>query len=77
MSLTPEWDKIIELEEIVERQLEALVDLVNIVEDDHYKCDIDSDEKCDLLEDGEWQIAYHHGAIRQAKQAIAKSKGGE
>jgi len=56
--------------------LEALVPLVEIVEDDHYKCNIDSDEECYMgWEDGEWQIAYHHGAIRQARQAIAMTKG--
>jgi len=50
--------------------------LVEIVEDDHYKCNIDSDEECYMgWEDGEWQIAYHHGAIRQARQAIATAKG--
>ena len=55
--------------------LEALEALVDIVEDDHYKCDIDSDEECNMgWEDGEWQIRYHHGAVRQAKQAIARAK---
>ena len=42
----------------------------------------------DIVEDGaqlgayapalrKWQIRYHHGAVRQAKQAIATAKGGE
>ena len=54
--------------------LEPLEALVDIVEDDHYKCDIDSDEECHLLADGEWQIKYQHGALRQAKQAIKQIK---
>jgi hypothetical protein len=65
-----------ELEGLVKEQLEALESLVDIVEGDHYKCDIDSDEECYLMEDGEWQVAYHHGAIRRAKQLITNAKGG-
>lgn len=51
--------------------LEPLEALVDIVEDDHYKCDIDSDEECHLLADGGWQIKYQHGALRQAKEYLA------
>ena len=56
--------------------LEVLEALVEIIEDDHYKCDINSDEDCDLLE-SEMEIRYQHGRLREAKQAIAKAKGGE
>ena len=64
MSLTPEWDKIIELGEIVE---ELHMHLSN----DHYKCDFDDDEDCYMDE------ADKHELIRRAGQAIAKAKGGE
>jgi hypothetical protein len=59
------------------RAIDALVDLVTIVENDHYKCDIDS-EDCDsiytLAETDAWPIEYLHGAIRRANQSIAKAK---
>jgi len=57
-------------------EVELLEALVGLVEDEHYKCDLDSDEECKLLEDGEWQIEYQHGAVRRAKQYIANAKGG-
>ena len=47
--------------------LSALTALVESVEDDHYKCDIDSDEDCWLDE------ADKHAVMRGAKQAIAKA----
>jgi hypothetical protein len=80
MSLTPEWDKIIEdkiieLEGLVKGQLEALEALVDIVEDDHYKCNIDSDEDCVRTAFAISAVEYMHGAIRQARQAIAMAKG--
>jgi hypothetical protein len=53
--------------------LEALVDLVEIVDDDHYKCDLDSDEYCDITDEGGWHVKHHN--LRLAKQAIAKAKG--
>ena len=49
--------------------LQALEYLAGIVEDDHYKCDIDSDEDCWLDE------ADKHAVMRGAKQAIANAKG--
>ena len=55
--------------------LEALVPLVEIVEDDHYKCNIDSDEDCVDVTDTDSAVEYIHGAIRQARQAIAMAKG--
>ena len=55
--------------------LEALEALVQIIEEDHYKCDINSDEDCDLLK-SEREIRHQHGRLREAKQAIAKAKGG-
>ena len=53
----------------------ALLHLIDIVEGDHYKCDMDSDEECDLLEHGSWQVAYHHGAIRRARQLTNEPLG--
>ena len=53
--------------------LKALADLLGILEDDHYKCNLDSDESC---RQGIWQTEYQHGAVRRAKQAIAKARGG-
>jgi hypothetical protein len=55
--------------------IEALVPLVEIVEDDHYKCNIDSDEYCVDVTDTVSAVEYIHGAIRQARQAIAMAKG--
>jgi hypothetical protein len=57
--------------------LESLMDLVEIVEDEHYRCDFDSDSECFrfLLEADAWQIKGKHGAMRQARQAIAMAKG--
>ena len=54
--------------------IDALVDLVTIVENDHYKCDITSNGDCHLMESDSWQIEYIHGSIRRAKQSIAKAK---
>ena len=48
--------------------LEALVDLVEILADDHYKCDLDV-EDCWLDE------ADKHVVMRKARQAIAKATG--
>jgi hypothetical protein len=57
--------------------LEALEALVRIAEDDHYKCDLDSDEDCVDVTDTDSAIEYLHGAIRGAKAAIANVTGGE
>lgn len=70
-------EEIVDIDEATElfSVVEALLDMV---EDDHYKCNIDSDEMChNMDEEDQWQIAYQHGAIRAAKQAIAKAKGAE
>ena len=56
--------------------LEALEALVRIAEDDHYKCDLDSDEDCVDVTDTDSAIEYLHGAIRGAKAAITKATGG-
>jgi hypothetical protein len=49
--------------------LEALEDTCSILEDDHYKCNIDSDQDCRLHEE------FNHAVMRRANQAIAKAKG--
>jgi hypothetical protein len=48
--------------------------MYSILEDDHYKCDLESDEECDLMGmgDSEWQIEYNHGLLREAKQLLEK-----
>ena len=48
--------------------------MLSILEDDHYKCDLESDEECDLMGmgDSEWQIEYNHGLLREAKQLLEK-----
>ena len=57
------------------RELEKLIgELVDLVDIDHYQCDLYSDKKCYVLGDGEWQIRYQHGLIRKAKQAIEESE---
>jgi hypothetical protein len=48
--------------------LAALVDLVEIVTDDHYCCDLDLDE------DGWLGEADKHEVMREARQAIANAK---
>lgn len=58
--------------------LEALEALVDIVEDEHYKCELDllvtvldfADEDCWIDE------ADNHAVIRRARQAIVNAKGG-
>ena len=50
--------------------LEALEALVDIVEDEHYKCELDVDEDCWLDE------VDKHEVMRKARQAVAKAKGG-
>ena len=42
----------------------------SLLEDDHYKCDIESNDECDLMDNGAWQIEYTHGTLRDAKHAI-------
>ena len=49
--------------------LEALVDLAEVVKDDHYKCNIYSDVDCWLDE------VDKHPVMLRAEQAIAKAKG--
>ena len=48
--------------------------MLSIMEDDHYKCDLESDDDCDLMGmgDSEWQIEYNHGLLREAKQLLEK-----
>ena len=50
--------------------------MLSILEDDHYKCDLESDEECRLMGmgDNEWQIEYHHGVLREAKQILDKGE---
>jgi len=58
--------------------LKTLIDLLEIMNDDHYKCDLDSDQECDLTDEGGWQVKHYN--MRLAIQAIAKAtgqKGGE
>ena len=45
--------------------------LLEIMEDDHYKCDLHSDEDCDLNTEGGWQVKHHE--MRLAKQVIDKT----
>ena len=47
--------------------------LLEIMEDDHYKCDLHSDEDCDLTTEGGWHVKHHE--MRLAKQAIDKATG--
>ena len=47
--------------------------LLEIMEDDHYKCDLHSDEDCDLTSEGGWHVKHHE--MRLAKQAIDKATG--
>ena len=49
--------------------------LLEIMEDDHYKCDLHSDEDCDLTTEGGWHVKHHE--MRLAKQAIDKATGQE
>ena len=48
--------------------------MLEILEVDHMKCDLASDEECELMGmgDSEWQIEYHHGLMREAKQLLEK-----
>jgi hypothetical protein len=55
--------------------LAALKALLEIMEDDHYKCDLHSDEDCDLTTEGGWHVKHHE--MRLAKQAIDKATGRE
>ena len=50
--------------------LEALEEMRDILEDDHYKCDIGSDGDCWLDE------ADKHAVMRRAEAAVAEAKGG-
>jgi len=63
------------MDKLTSELLEALMDLVEIVEDDHYKCNIDSEEDCVRTAFAISAVEYMHGAIRQARQAIAMAKG--
>ena len=42
----------------------------SLLEDDHYDCNLESNDACRNIEDGAWQIEYTHGTLRDAKQAI-------
>lgn len=48
--------------------------LYTVLQDDHYDCDIPSNEECRVMgmTDSEWQIEYHHGLLREAKQLLEK-----
>jgi len=46
-----------------------LEDTYSLLEDDHYKCNIDSDQDCRLHEE------FNHAVIRRVTQAIDKAKG--
>ena len=48
--------------------------LYTVLQDDHYDCDIPSNEECRVMgmTDSEWQIEYHHGLMREAKQLLEK-----
>ena len=50
--------------------LAALEEMRDILEDDHYKCDIGSDGDCWLDE------ADKHAVMRRAEAAVAEAKGG-
>ena len=55
--------------------IEALEVMLRLVIYDHLDCDTSDDQYCRLMEEpGAWQIGYQHGAIRQARQVIAKAK---
>ena len=55
--------------------IDTIDNLAGNIEDDHYKCDITSNEDCHLMESDSWQIEYIHGSIRRANQSIVKAKG--
>ena len=46
--------------------------MLSILEDDHMGCNLESDEDCKLMGMGasEWQIEYHHGLLREARQIL-------
>ena len=50
--------------------------MLSILEDDHMGCNLESDEECRLMGMGhsEWQIEYHHGLLREARQLLEKGE---
>jgi len=53
--------------------------MLSILEDDHMGCNLESDEDCKLMGMGasEWQIEYHHGLLREARQILENDVEGE
>ena len=58
-----------DLMRIIEQMLE-------ILEEDHMNCNLESDEECELMGmgDSEWQIEYNHGLLREARQILEKGE---
>ena len=58
-----------DLMRIIEQMLE-------ILEEDHMNCNLESDEECELMGmgDSEWQIEYNHGLLREASQILEKGE---
>jgi len=46
--------------------------MLSIMEDDHYKCDLESDDDCDLTDEGGWQVK--HQIMREARQILDKGE---
>ena len=44
--------------------------MLSIMEDDHYKCDLESDDDCDLTDEGGYQVK--HQIMREAKQLLER-----
>ena len=50
--------------------------MLEILENDHMNCNLESDEVCRLMGmgDSEWQIEYNHGLLREARQIVDKGE---
>ena len=52
--------------------IRILEQMLLVLEDDHWSCNLELDEECDQIDEAGFQIKHY--VIRQARQSIAESK---